>query len=160
MKIKYIKPFIDAVYELFTMMLECKIHKGELSLRKSENASHEITSLIGLSGTARGSVALSFPAKTAISIANRLLGSEVTELDRTVSDAVSEMANIVAGSAKSKFFIGDGRPIDLSLPNVIIGKKYVISYPSMTTWLEVPFTSDLGPFSMRVTFEMGNLDGK
>jgi chemotaxis protein CheX len=136
------------------MMLNSKAHKGNLGMRKAELSTYEITSLIGLSGVAKGSVALSFPRETAIKIANRLLAADYDEVNNSVADAVSEMANIVAGSAKSKFYKGDGPPIDLSLPNVIIGKKYVVSYPSLTTWLEVFFTSEFGEFSMRVTFEL------
>jgi chemotaxis protein CheX len=154
MKLKHINPFVDSVHDFFRMMLSSKVEKGQLGLRKAERATYEITSLIGLSGVAKGSVALSFPMTTAINIANSLLGSDYNELNRSVTDAVAEMVNIVAGSAKSKFVRGEGPPIDLSLPNVIIGSNYVVSYPSMTTWLEVPFSSDQGDFSMRVTFEM------
>ena len=154
MKLKYIKPFVESVQDLFDMMLGCKVQSGSLGLRKAEVATHEITSLIGLSGVARGSVAMSFPQDTAIKLANKLLSADLNEVNRTVTDAVAEAANIVAGSAKAKFYNGVGPPIDLSLPNVVIGKNYVVSYPSMSTWLEVPFTSELGKFSMRVTFEM------
>lgn len=155
MKLKYINPFIKAVHDFFDMMLNAKVSKGDLGIRAAETATHEITGLIGLSGIARGSVAISFPQETAVNIANRLLSAEYSELNRSVTDAVAETVNIVAGSAKSKFVTGEnGKPIDLSLPNVIIGKKYVVSYPSMAVWVEVPFTSDLGNFSMRVTFEL------
>lgn len=154
MKLKYIKPFVESVQDLFDMMLGCKVEAGDLGLRKAEVSTYEITSLIGLSGVARGSVAMSFPQETAIGLANKLLGSDINELNRTVTDAVAEAANIVAGSAKAKFYNGVGPPIDLSLPNVIIGNNYVVSYPSMSTWLEVPFTSEIGVFSLRVTFEM------
>ena len=154
MKLKYIKPFIESVYGLFDMMIGCKVSKGDIGLRREEQATYEITSLIGLSGVAKGSVALSFPKETAINIANSLLGAEYTEINRSVTDAVAESVNIVAGSAKAKFVKGEGKPIDLSLPNVIIGKKYLVSYPSMAVWIEVPFKSDIGDFSMRVTFKM------
>ena len=157
MKLKYIKPFIESVYDFFVMMLNSKAEKGEIGLRGVERATYEITSLIGLSGVARGSVALSFPLDTAVGIANRLLGSDYRDLNKQVTDAVAESVNIVAGSAKSKFFKGAGRPIDLSLPNVVIGKNYTVSYPSMSVWLEVPFSSELGAFSMRVTFEMNEI---
>lgn len=136
------------------MMLDLKAVQGQIGIRESESATFEITSLIGLSGVARGSVAMSFPHSTAINLANKLLGAEFNELNRSVTDAVAESANIVAGSAKSKFIKADGKPIDLSLPNVVIGKNYVVSYPSMANWIEVPFDSDLGEFSMRVTFEL------
>jgi hypothetical protein len=41
----------------------------------------------------------------------------------------------------------------LSLPTVVRGTNYKVDYPTRTAWLEVPFKSDLGSFSLRVTFE-------
>jgi len=110
--------------------------------------------LIGLSGPARGTVALSFPTETAVGIVNRLLGTQTKVIDDTVSDAIAEVVNIVAGGAKAKLKIGDGAALDLSLPTVVRGDSYDVDYPSNSVWLEVPFESDLGSFSMRVTFEM------
>jgi chemotaxis protein CheX len=88
-----------------------------------------------------------------------MLGIEVEKFDETVTDGVGEIVNIVAGSAKSKF-TGDGPPIDLSLPNVIRGNDYTVEYPSKAVWLEVPFQSELGPFNMRVTFEIDKRGGR
>ena len=127
MKIEYINPFIDSVHKLFSAMLGSKVEQGQIGVAKGKSVPFELTALIGLSGMARG----------------------------TVTDGVGEIVNIVAGSAKSKF-TGDGSPIDLSLPNVIRGDNYTIEYPSQAVWLEVPFESELGPFNLRVTFELDN----
>jgi chemotaxis protein CheX len=86
---------------------------------------------------------------------SRLLGVEMDSLDATISDALGEMVNIVAGGAKAKFSNENGGPpIDLSLPNVIQGSNYCVDYPSHTTWLDVPFSSELGAFNLRVTFQL------
>ena len=74
-------------------------------------------------------------------------------MDATVSDAVAEMVNIVAGRAKSKFQTLSGDPINLSLPTVVRGNSYKVDYPSKSVWLDVPFESELGPFNLRVTFD-------
>ena len=118
----------------------------------------DIMAIIGLSGLARGTVALSFPVHTALAIVNALLGTQAADrirtVDDTVSDAIAETVNIVAGGAKAKFKIGDGPPIELSLPTVIRGGDFKVDYPSGSVWLEVPFDSDLGPFTMRLTSEL------
>ncbi len=75
-------------------------------------------------------------------------------MDDTVSDAIAEMVNIVAGGAKAKLNLGGGAPLDLSLPTVVRGNSYNVDYPSGSVWLEVPFDSDLGSFRLRVTFEL------
>ncbi len=155
MKIEYINPFIDSVHKLFSAMLGSKVEQGQIGVAKGKSVPFELTALIGLSGMARGTVALSFPGETAVAMVGKMLGIEVSTLDETITDGVGEIVNIVAGSAKSKF-TGDGSPIDLSLPNVIRGDNYTIEYPSQAVWLEVPFESELGPFNLRVTFELDN----
>lgn len=155
MKVEYINPFIESVYDLFSTMLGCRAQRGSVALATPGGASREITALIGLSGRARGTIALSFPEPTALAMVGRLLGMEMETVDETISDALGEMVNIVAGGAKAKFTTENGEtPIDLSLPNVVWGNNYHVDYPSQTTWLEVPFSSELGSFNMRVTFEM------
>lgn len=154
MKVEYINPFIESVRDLFSTMLNAQAKRGNVGVCHGESNPRDIMALIGLSGPARGIVALSFPASTALAIVNRLLGSDTRVIDDTVSDAIAEVVNIVAGGAKAKFRIGDGSPIDLSLPTVLRGSSYTVDYPSGSVWLEVPFESDLGPFSMRVTFQI------
>ena len=153
MKVEYINPFIETVYELFSTMLGSEAKRGEVGLSNGEGNPRDIMALIGLSGPARGMVALAFPVDTALAMVNRLLGTQTRVLDDTVSDGVAELVNIVAGGAKAKFKVGDGPPIDLSLPTVVRGNSYSVDYPSQAVWLEVPFTSDLGSFTLRVTFE-------
>ncbi len=154
MKVEYINPFIESTYDLFTTMLGAKAERGDVGLAGNEANPRDIMGLIGLSGPARGMVALAFPVKTALNMVNRLLGSEITVVDDTVSDAIAEMVNIVAGGAKAKLNIGEGAPIDLSLPTVVRGNSYNVDYPTGSVWLEVPFDSDLGTFTLRVTFEI------
>lgn len=155
MKVEYINPFIEGVYDLFGTMLAAKATRGTVAIARGDDAGfRDIIALIGLSGQARGMVTLAFPVQTALNIVNRLLGSELRVIDDTVSDAIAEVVNIVAGGAKAKLKVGDGPPIDLSLPSVVRGNSFSIDYPTKTSWIEVPFDSDLGPFAMRVTFKM------
>ncbi|MBI5118472.1 chemotaxis protein CheX [Candidatus Poribacteria bacterium] len=154
MKVEFINPFIESVHKLFTTMLGCEAKRADAKLTRVSDNPRQITALIGLSGTARGTVALSFPMETAVAMANRLLGADNTVSDDSVSDAVGELVNIVAGGAKAMFCTESSVPIDLSLPNVIRGERHTVEFPSDAMWLDVPFTSDLGPFNLRVAFEM------
>ena len=157
MKVEYINPFIESTYELFSTMLTATAKRGDVGIAKEvKSNARDIMGLIGLSGPARGMVALAFPVETALKMVNRLLDTEIKVMDDTVSDAIAEMVNIVAGGAKAKINIGGNKPIDLSLPTVVRGSNYDVDYPTGTVWLEVPFDSDLGSFSLRVTFEMND----
>jgi chemotaxis protein CheX len=161
MKVEWINPFIESVYSLCRTMLNCTVERGQLAIaNRSEPPGGDITALIGLSGPARGTVALSFPVGTAHAMVGRLLSLGQDDVNEAVSDGVAELVNIVAGSAKAKFSNGKGSDvINLGLPTVIHGGSESIEYPSHSTWLDVPFASDLGPFKMRVTFEMDQSKG-
>ena len=153
MKVEYINPFIESVHDLFSTMLNAEIERGEIGVTSASGNPRDIMALIGLSGPARGTVALSFPTNTALAMVGRILGTEPRVVDDTISDGVAEIVNIVAGAAKAKLTKGGGTVIDLSLPTVVRGNDYNVDYPTQSVWLEVPFKSGLGPFSLRVTFE-------
>jgi len=153
MQVEHINVFIEAVCGLFANTLggEAK-RSGDIGLTKSTGNARDLSAFIGLSGQAPGAVALSFPAKTALSMASRLRRTEIRVIDETVTDVVAELVKIVAGEAKAA--LGKrGVAIDLSLPTVVRGSNHSVEYPSNTVWLDVPFTSDLGHFSLRVTFD-------
>ncbi|MCP4645679.1 MAG: chemotaxis protein CheX [bacterium] len=108
--------------------------------------------LIGFSGMVKGTAALALPSSTCSAMANRLLGTDESS-DEEVSDTISEMVNIVAGAAKSKISESIGEVLELSLPVVLRGESFEVYSPSNAMWLEVPFSSDLGDFTLRLSFE-------
>ncbi|MCD6506367.1 chemotaxis protein CheX [Candidatus Poribacteria bacterium] len=164
MKAEYINPFIAALENFCETMLGCSVERGKLKVANSALeiehpeidqafAKYDISAIIGLTGKVRGTVVLSFPAKTALMIARRFLDTEkIFKIDEVVIDAVAEMVNIVAGSAKTHLSDELGL-IKLSLPTVVRGRNFEIRYPTGSIWLQIPFNSDLGPFFMQVSFE-------
>lgn len=150
MDVSYINPFIESVDSVFATMLHVKPKRNGLKVSDGIAKGEMITSLVGLSGKVSGVVALRFPPSTALSLAGRLLGSSPTEINDEVTDAVAELVNMVAGSAKAKF--DHDPPLELGLPTVVHGAGYRLKYPTKSVWLEVPFSSDAGEFTMEVTY--------
>jgi chemotaxis protein CheX len=148
--VSYINPFIEAVDSVFTTMLETKPARDGLKVSDGGGNEVLVTALVGLTGKVSGVVALRFPPATALVLAGRMLGSEQTEINEEVTDAISEMANMVAGSAKARF--NHDPPLQLGLPTVVEGAGYKLRYPSKSAWLQVPFNSDAGRFTMEVTY--------
>lgn len=155
MRAENINPFIESVYDLFTTMLNSKAERKTVGIAKTANP-RDIMALIGISGRVRGMVALAFPVSTALAMVNKLLGTDIKYIDDTVSDAIAEMVNIVAGGAKARMNVDNEKPLDLSLPTVVRGGDFSVEYPTNSVWLEINFDSDLGPFTLRVTFEPEN----
>jgi len=155
MNAQYVNPFVEAVFELFNTMLQAKAARVGLGVSGAQNQPNEVMALIGFSGAVRGTVALSMPLSTSQQMVLRLLG-EGTEADpETVSDTIAEMVNIVAGAAKAKLSLQLKETLELSLPVVVHGDHFDVFSPSQAIWLEVPFSSDLGPLCMRLSFQSG-----
>jgi chemotaxis protein CheX len=148
--VSFVNPFIEAVDTVFDTMLKVQPRRNGVKVSNDGNAGPTVTSLIGLSGQISGVVALRFPPETATALAGRMLSAEFTDVNDEVTDAVSELVNMVAGSAKAKF--NHEPPLELGLPTVVEGTGYKLKYPSKSVWLEVAFTTEVGAFSMEVTY--------
>jgi chemotaxis protein CheX len=150
MKAENINPFIESVAEVFENMLETEVKMGDPSADAEESATPDLIGVIGLSGTAQGIVSLRLPVKTALDIIGKMVGTEFRSVDSSIIDGVGELVNIIAGNAKAKF---KGQTLSLSLPTVVRGSIYKLNNLSNTVWLTVPFTSELGSFSISVCFK-------
>ncbi len=152
MKAEYINPFVESICNIFETMLNTPLQRRQLraSTDGFERQGETLTSIIGISGDASGVVALCFPRDTALELARRFLSSDVNEVNGEVTDALSELVNMVGGSAKAKFNIDP--PPNLSMPTVIEGRDYKMRYPTKSAWIEVPFSSDAGDFVMDISF--------
>jgi chemotaxis protein CheX len=149
-KVESINPFIESVFELLSTMLGCEVKHGEVALAKHTGTAQELTALIGLSGRARGNVAISFSEDTAMAMLSRLHGADVGAAEETIIDVLVEIVNMVGGGAKARFRAET--PVDLSLPGVVRGMDYSVKFPSSSDWPDIPFTSELGPFNLRVGY--------
>ena len=153
MQADFINPFVDAVYNLCTKMLAVRAVRSALTVSDGPKHPSEVMGLIGFSGVVRGTVALAMPRTTSDAMARRLLNTDCVSDDATVSDSVAEMVNIVAGQAKAQLSLKLKQTLELSLPVVLSGQEYEVYSPSRALWLEIPFETDLGPLTVRLSFQ-------
>jgi chemotaxis protein CheX len=147
MRAEYINPFIVALNDAFTTMLDCEVKRGQIALKGDCTAKYDVSGVIGLSGTAVGTVVLSLSDEVATSAASMLLMYEATEIDADVVDAVGELTNMVAGAAKAQL---EEFSLNVSLPNVVTGRGHEIRFPSNVTPICVPFTTKWGDMCLEV----------
>jgi chemotaxis protein CheX len=119
-------------------------------IKKAPLPTYDISGVIGLSGEAQGSIALSFPKIVALKIVSALIGSEIKIVGPELTDGIGELANIIAGNAKQHLTEYN---LSISLPNVIIGKDHVIASPSGAPTIIVPFSCTFGEFAMEVSLK-------
>lgn len=151
-KVEHVNPFITSTIETLSKMAATEARPGKPARKRDCGCRQDITGIIGLSGGARGLVALCFPAATAIALANRLTSGSHTSLDAEVADAVGELANIVAGYAKQG--LADLN-VSISLPSIVMGDGHRIQEPKDVFSFAVPFRTPVGDFQLIVCLKSG-----
>ena len=147
MKAEYINPFIKSTVNVFSTMVDCTLERGPLQTRDSFAPLHEVSGIIGLSGKAMGTVVVSLSREMALQTAGVMLGERPLEIDADVTDAVGEIANMIAGGAKRQL---EELEMSVSLPSVICGKNHSLSFPSHATTIVIPLDSEWGSLSIEV----------
>lgn len=150
LKVEHINPFIVATIETFKSMIKIDAKPGPISLTRIKSFQFDISGIIGLSGGAKGTVSLTFPKITALKIVSAFVGEKIVTMDAGVIDAIGELANIVAGAAKSGL---TNYNINISLPTVVTGENHDLSGSKDVTPIFVPFETVLGSFSLVVSFK-------
>lgn len=149
---KYIQPFVVAVQNVFNTMIDVPLTLRKPYLKKDKEVPYEISGIIGLSGNVMGCVVLSMSHEIAFRLVSSLLGEEVTELDDDCTDAIGEIANMIAGNAKTDF-PGNGNSI--SVPSVVVG-KHKVSYPSGLPIVVIPCKIDVGELTIEIALKEKN----
>lgn len=147
MRAEFINPFITSLTKTFRTMLSCDVKRGNVVLSDGSHPRHEISGIIGLSGSAVGMVVVSLSKAVALRAASTLLMTEATEINGEVTDAVGEIANMVAGAAKAEL---EEYKLSISLPNVIVGTDYEVRFPSNVTPICIQFQSEWGDLTLEV----------
>jgi chemotaxis protein CheX len=154
MDIRFINPFVAVVKKVFKTMVATEVMIGKPSINMPDQVpTADVSAVIGLSGDAAGCVVLSLPTSTATQAATKFSGLELKPEDPDFSDALGELANMVAGQAKAQF---EGLNVSISLPSVIIGKEHVVSQSRHRPRLSIPCESQLGKFWVEVAMVVNN----
>ena len=147
MNVDYIDPFLMSTISVFQTMLQCKLERGTPYLKHGAQAKSEVSGVIGLSGKAQGIVVLGLSREAALGAAEALLQERPPEINADVTDAVGELVNIIAGSAKAKL---EHLNMSVSLPTVVTGKGHSVEFPTKVTPICIPFMSPWGEITVEV----------
>jgi len=149
MDVKYINLFLESIRNVFDTMLQVAFNIGKPSLKEDPVPRYEVSGIIGLSGHITGCVVLNLSEELALQLASALIGDEVTELDEDCTDAIGEIANMIAGGAKKDF---PGEDNSISVPSIIIGKHHV-SYPRGLPVISIPCDTSAGRLAVEVALQ-------
>lgn len=149
--VDFINPFIDATLKVLEVQASTKAKAGR-PYKKSENESFhgDISGVIGLiSDSFTGSVVVSFPQATFLSLMDRMIGEKHTTLTKEIQDGAGELTNMIFG--QSKLALNEkGYALQTALPSVVVGQNHSIQSVSQGPRLAIPFETDIGVFFIEI----------
>lgn len=139
MKVEYINPFIEAAQSVTKTLCNVDTNLGKVHLKQSPFSVNQIVIMIGVVGKIKGQVCFELSNETAKKIASKMMGGmTITELDEISKSAISEMGNMIMGSA-STIFANNTVYIDITPPTLLSGEKIEMSnkVPTIVVPLEL-----------------------
>jgi chemotaxis protein CheX len=145
MDVKFINAFLEGTVNVLKTMAFVEPKPGKPYIKKDCVASGDISGIIGLTGSVKGSLALSFSEAGILRIVSNMLGEEITTMNHDINDAVGEITNMVSGVAR-KILESSGLNITAAIPTVVAGKNHSILHVMGGPSIIIPFSIDAGPF--------------
>ena len=131
--------------------MEC-VRTG-ISLKANYEMFGDFTAVAGVTGGIDGDFCFSVPAKTATAISSAMLMEEIQPDDKaTITDAMAEMLNIIAGGAKRRLSETQYK-FDMSLPNIITGKNHNVIHNKKVPCVLFEYTANGLPFVLQLNFK-------
>jgi len=152
MDVTIINPFITATLNVLETMAFLKVDPGKPYLKKDNVAKGDVTGVLGLTGAANGTIAVTFQEASILTIVSNMFGETMTELNHEIADAVGELANMISGQARKELAEG-GRHFKAAIPSVITGKGHSITHYTRGPKIAIPFYTEHGGFTIEVCFE-------
>lgn len=149
MDVKYINPFLNGTLEVVKTMAFIDAVAGKPYLKKTDVAAGDVSAIIGITGDAVGSLAISFSESCICGIVSNMLGETFTDVNKDVFDAAGEITNMVSGVARS-YLEKDGMTVFAAIPTVVYGKGHSVMHILRAPSIVVPFSTPKGNFSIDV----------
>jgi chemotaxis protein CheX len=148
MRVEYINPFVEAAFNVLKEVLESGIRRGDLYLKAASQPILGVATFIGLAGDVEGRVLFDMDRTTALAIASRMNGEEITTMDELARATITELANMITGQAVTRLF-DLGFKFDITPPAIFTGDNMQVSDSGVEA-LIVPVDTDLGKIEINV----------
>ncbi len=149
MKVEYVNSFYEATQDVFKLMLDLDIERGELEVVKGMVTSKEANVLLGITGDLKGSILFGFPKEMSLKMVRIMSGMEMKKIDNFVSSALGEVANIIGGNGLTNL-TNYNTICDIVPPQVFIGEYKSLSMANETSLL-LPLKTDIGEFNINIS---------
>lgn len=152
MDVTLINPFINATINVLETMAFVTVTPGKPYAKRDNTAVGDVTGVLGLTGVANGTIAVTFEENCILTVVSNMFGEEMVSLNDDIADAVGELTNMISGQARKE--LDDvGRVFKAAIPSVITGRNHTIRHYTNGPKIAIPFKTDGGNFTIEVCFE-------
>lgn len=151
MKVEYLNPIINATVSVFQNMFNIELERGTMQVTTESISGKKANVSIGVTGQLKGSIVFSFTETLALGIVEEMAGMKMNQLDKFVTSAIGELANIISGHAMTNL-AGVGYQCDIVPPQINVGDEQRI-YMATEKILVMPFTSRFGVFDLSISLQ-------
>ncbi len=152
MDAELINPFINSTINVLETMAFMKCKAGKPYLKKDDVAQGDVSGVMGITGDANGTIAVTFDESSILKIVSNMFGEDMKELNHEVADAVGELTNMISGQARRELE-EKGKVFEAAIPSVITGKNHQITHYTDGPKIAIPFITDDGSFTIEVCLE-------
>jgi chemotaxis protein CheX len=155
MDVEYINPFLNGTLEVLKTMASFQPVPEKPYVKKDDLAHGDVSGIIGITGDAVGSLAISFSESCICDIVGRMLGETFTTINHDVLDAVGELTNMISGVSRTHLE-KKGMTVFAAIPSVVFGSNHTITHILKSPSIVIPFSSPSGPFFVDVCIRTAN----
>ena len=147
-----IHALLNSLFTIFTTMMNTDIQPGVPIPKSATTAMGEVTALIGMKAPgAHGSVAVTLSMPALREISQRLLGTEITDINKDATDLTGELTNMLVGGAK-RILSERGLEFDMQIPQLITGDGHVIVHHHSGQTVLLPVRVGQSEFFVELNF--------
>lgn len=131
-----------AAVENCLQMCDLKVRVAGVTKIPVQLPSAPVTGIVGMNGKCTGFISISMPERVATLAVSGLLMEEHKTINAQVIDGVGEITNVIAGGLKTKLSNTPWMVGNITIPSVILGDHYNISYSKGIEYCSVTFEVD------------------
>ena len=152
MDVNLVNPFLNATLNVLETMAFVKAEAEKPYLKKDNVAQGDVSGIVGITGSVKGTVSVTFDEVCILKIVSSMFGEEMQEINHEISDAVGELTNMISGQARQEIE-EIGKILHGAIPTVVTGKNHKLISMTKGPKIAIPFKTDAGNFTVEVCLE-------
>jgi len=151
MKAESINAFYRATQDVFHLMLDLSVERGDIKVIEGLVSSRNANVILGVTGDLKGSILFSFTQDMTLEMVRIMSGMEMRTIDNFVSSALGEVANIIGGNAVTNL-TGYNYMCDIVPPQIVLGVNKSVSMATDKA-ISVSLKTEIGEFDICVSLK-------